>query len=64
MWAKRKRLKTKPCNMWGTDTLSESEFRAFLAPMAVVAAVKEINGEADHKPNDKPQPSIARQTQH
>jgi hypothetical protein len=49
-----------------TDTLSESEFRAILAPrqMAVVAAVKEINGEADHKPNDKPQPSIARQAQH
>jgi hypothetical protein len=39
---------------------------AFLAPrqVAVVAAVQEINGETDHKPNDKPQPSIARQADH
>jgi len=46
--------------------LSEPEFRAFLAPrqMAVVATVQEINAEADHQPNDKPQPSIARQAEH
>ena len=35
---------------------------AFAAPrqVAVVAAVKEINGEADDEPDGKPQPCIAR----
>ena len=46
--------------------LSKPGLPTFLAPrqMAVVAAVQEINGKADHEPNDKPQPSIARQAEH
>jgi hypothetical protein len=46
--------------------LSEPGLPAFLSPcqVAVVAAVQEINGKADREPNDKPQPSIARQAEH
>ena len=32
--------------------------------VAVVAAVKEINGEASDEPDGKPQPGIARQAEH
>jgi hypothetical protein len=53
--------------MAGTSAgpLSEPGLPAFLAPcqVAVVAAVQEINGEADHEPNDKPQPGFARQAE-
>ena len=31
---------------------------------AVVAAIEEINGEVNHKPDGKPQPYIARQAEH
>lgn len=46
--------------------LSVRSLPALFAPpqMAVAAAVKEINGEADREPNDKPQPRIARQAEH
>jgi hypothetical protein len=50
----------------GAGSQSEPGLCAFpvARQVAVAAAVPEINGEADREPNDKPQPSIARQAEH